>query len=136
MPAESPRPPPGFVSHTRRSPLTAPWEPIYARQTDEALILGLILGEAHTNSRGLAHGGLIAALADNAMGLSCVLRIGSPVSLVTVNLSVDYFGRARLGQWLAFETRFCRIGRSLCVADLLATADGEPVARSNATFKR
>ena len=34
-------PPDGFVRHSRTSPLTAPWEPIYAQETDSALILGL-----------------------------------------------------------------------------------------------
>jgi hypothetical protein len=51
-------------------------------------------GNPHTNSRGLVHGGLIAALADNAMGLSCGQgRQGVSQGLITVNLSVDYLGR-------------------------------------------
>jgi len=35
--------------------------------------MGLWLAKPHTNSRGLIHGGLISALADNAMGYSCAL---------------------------------------------------------------
>lgn len=127
--------PAGFALHARRSPLTLPWEPIFARESDDALILGLRLSEPHTNSRGFAHGGLIAALADNAMGLSCARRFDPPVGLVTTNLAIDYFGTARLGQWLAFETRFVRTGGTLCFADMFVTADGEPCARANATFR-
>jgi hypothetical protein len=37
------RAPPGFAAHTRTSPLTAPWEPIFARETDGALVLGLFI---------------------------------------------------------------------------------------------
>src|SRR5690348_13761493 len=92
--------PEGFARHPRRSPLTEPWEPIYFKATPEAYILGLRLAEAHTNSRGLIHGGLIAALADNAMGLSCSLKAGNLLGLVTINLSVDYLGSANIGQWL------------------------------------
>jgi acyl-coenzyme A thioesterase PaaI-like protein len=128
--------PEGFALHTRRSPLTTPWEPIHAKITPDAFILGLILAEPHTNSRGMAHGGLIAALADNAMGLSCGMQLTPPASIVTANLSVDYFGMARLGQWLAFETNFLKIGGSLCFAGLLVTADGVPIARASASFKR
>jgi uncharacterized protein (TIGR00369 family) len=129
-------PPDGFVPHSRSSPLTAPWEPIFARITTEAFVLGLSAAEAHTNSRGLVHGGLIAALADNAMGLSCAMQLQPPASLVTTQLSVDYCGTAKLGQWLAFETRFTRIGKTLCLADLFVTADGRIVARASATFMR
>ncbi|CAN5438576.1 PaaI family thioesterase [soil metagenome] len=126
--------PEGFARHPRSSPLTEPWEPIYFRATPEAYILGLRLAKAHTNSRGLIHGGLIAALADNAMGLSCCVK-GGFQGIVTVNLSVDFLGSAKIGQWLAFETDFVKIGGSICFAQCFVTADGEPCARANATFK-
>ena len=35
--------PEGFEPQSRRSPLTDPWEPIYSRQTPDAIILGLWL---------------------------------------------------------------------------------------------
>ena len=34
-------PPAGFERHTRTSPLTAPWEPIYSRRSDTTVSLGL-----------------------------------------------------------------------------------------------
>ena len=105
-------------AHTRASPLTAPWEPIFARETDGALILGLFIGEAHCNSRGFAHGGLIGALADNAMGLSCGRRLGGGARLVTVSLSVDFLASARIGQWLEFDTVFVKPGGTLCFPNL------------------
>ena len=61
---------------TRHSPFTDPWEPLYSKTTDKAVIVGLRLATPHTNSRGLIHGGLIAALADAAMGYSCAHRMG------------------------------------------------------------
>ena len=69
--------PEGFEPHFRKSGLTDPWEPIFSKVVPgEAVILGLRIGPAHVNSRGLAHGGLLAALADNAMGLSCIEQAG------------------------------------------------------------
>jgi uncharacterized protein (TIGR00369 family) len=127
--------PEGFAPHTRHSPVTEPWEPIYARITPDAVVLGLRLAKAHTNSRGLAHGGLITALADNAMGLSCGLKTNEIQGLVTVNLSIDFLGSANVGQWLQVETSFVRPGGSLYFAQCFVTADGEPCARANATFK-
>lgn len=127
--------PEGFAPHTRRSPVTEPWEPIYARITPDAVILGLRLAKAHTNSRGLAHGGLITAMADNAMGLSCGLKANEIQGLVTVNLSIDFLGSANVGQWLQVDTLFVKPGGSLYFAQCFVTADGEPCARANATFK-
>ena len=71
--------PAGFEPHFRKSPFTDPWEPLYSMRTDRAVIMGLRLAKPHTNARGLIHGGLIASLADNAMGYSCgqVARLGA-----------------------------------------------------------
>lgn len=127
--------PPGFERHYRQSPVTDPWEPIYSRKTDEAVILGLVAEAAHTNSRGFVHGGLISALADNAMGLSCSHRLGGEASLVTVNLTLDFLGSAQVGQWLEFTTAFVKSGGTLSFAQAFVTADGQPCARANGVFK-
>jgi uncharacterized protein (TIGR00369 family) len=136
------RPPPeGFVRHGRRSPLTAPWEPLYERALPDRLVLGLWLRTPHTNTRGAAHGGLIAALADKAMGLSCAIVRGispqgsDPASFVTVSLSIDYIDTARIGEWLVVDTSFVKAGRSLCFAGADLTADGRLVAKAHSTFR-
>ena len=86
--------PDGFEPHTRKSPLTEPWEPLYAKRTDKAVIIGLRLAKPHTNGRGLIHGGLIAALSDNAMGYSCAQATNWTTSFVTIGLAVDFIGTA------------------------------------------
>lgn len=133
-------PPPGFEPHFRKSPLTDPWEPLYSKALEDRVVMGLVLAEPHTNARGLAHGGLIAALADNAMGLSCgvVLRQTGRIQaggLLTVSLSLDYLGMAKLGQWLEIDTSFVKVGASLCFAQAFVTADGAVIARADARFK-
>ncbi len=127
--------PAGFEPHPRHSPITEPWEPIYFKKTSKAYILGLRLAKVHTNSRDLVHGGLIATLADNAMGLSCGVNMADPQRIVTISLSVDYLDSANIGQWLQVETNFVKVGGSICFAQSLITADGEPCARASATFK-
>ena len=128
-------PPVGFEPHDHRSPATDPWEPLFSRKTERAVVLGLRAGPAHSNSRGFVHGGVIAALADNAMGHSCVRASGHPGSLVTVSLNVDFLGMALEGQWLEFDTMFVKPGRTLCFAQAFVTADGRPCARANAVFR-
>jgi acyl-coenzyme A thioesterase PaaI-like protein len=68
--------PPGFERHYRQSPLTDAWEPLYSRKADGAVLIGLRAAERHANSRGFVHGGLISALADNAMGSPAARRWG------------------------------------------------------------
>ena len=127
--------PEGFEPHFRKSPLTDPWEPLYSRKTDEAVIMGLRLAKPHTNSRGLIHGGLIAALADGAMGYSCALATGWRSSFVTISLAVDFTGSAEIGQWLAIESDVIRTGSTICFVQCLAKADDTVIARANATFR-
>jgi uncharacterized protein (TIGR00369 family) len=127
--------PEGFAPLSRRSPLTEPWQPLYAKQTDKAVIIGLRLAKPHTNGRGLIHGGLIAALSDNAMGYSCAHVMGGMSSLVTIGLSVDFVGSAEVGQWLAIESDVIRTGSTICFAQSLIKADDVVIARANATFR-
>jgi len=127
--------PTGFEPLTRRSPLTEPWQPLYAKTTDKAVIIGLQLAVPHTNSRGLIHGGLIAALSDAAMGYSCAHRMGNISSLVTVGLSVDFIGSAKIGQWLTIESDVVKTGNTICFAQCLVIADDAVIARANATFR-
>jgi uncharacterized protein (TIGR00369 family) len=133
-------PPEGFAPHFRKSPLTDPWEPLYSRVLADRIVLGVRVRTPHTNSRGMLHGGLIAALADNAMGLSCVQMLSSEGrkpegGLVTVAMATDFIGAAKLGQWVAFDTPYIKTGRTLCFAQAFVTADGEVIARADAKFR-
>jgi uncharacterized protein (TIGR00369 family) len=127
--------PQGFERHYRQSPLTDPWEPLYSKRTESAVIIGLRLAKPHTNARGLIHGGLITTLADNAMGLSCAHRMGETSSLVTIGLSVDFIGTAQVGQWLTVEPDVIKTGSTICFAQSFIKADDVVIARANATFR-
>ncbi len=50
--------PAGFEPHFRKARFTDPWEPLYSKKTEKAVIMGLRLAKPHTNARGLIHGGL------------------------------------------------------------------------------
>jgi uncharacterized protein (TIGR00369 family) len=127
--------PEGFEPHFRKSPFTDPWEPLYSKKTDKVVIMGLRLAKPHTNARGLIHGGLIASLADNAMGYSCAQTMGWASSLVTISLAVDFVGSAEIGQWLAVESEVIRTGSTICFAQSLIKADDAVIARANGTFR-
>lgn len=127
-------PPDGFARHFRQSPLTDPWEPLWSRREGDEFILALEVAVPHTNARGLAHGGLISALADNAMGLACVVAQEGLAGVVTASLSIDLLAAARQGDWLAFRARPLKLGRSLCFAACEVSAGDRRIARASAVF--
>jgi uncharacterized protein (TIGR00369 family) len=132
-------PPEGFAPHFRKSPFTAPWEPIYSKVEAEQVRLGVWLREVHCNSRGLVHGGFVSSMADNAMGLSCVTALEAAGreagSLVTISLHVDFAGMAKLGAWFETDSDVVKLTRALGFVGCLVSADGTVVARGTATFK-
>jgi len=127
--------PEGFEPHFRKSPFTEPWEPLYSKRTDRSVIIGLRLAKPHTNGRGLIHGGLIASLADNAMGYSCAQATDWTTSFVTISLAVDYVGSAQIGQWLAVESDVIKTGSTICFVQSLIKADDAVIARASGTFR-
>src|ERR1700741_4896744 len=127
--------PAGFEPHFRKSPFTDPWEPLYSRRTEKSVDLGLRLPKPHTKARRVIHGGLLASLADNAMGYSCAQATGWTTSFVTVSLAVDYVGSADIGQWLAVECEVIKTGSTICFAQSLIKANDVVIARANGTFR-
>lgn len=131
-----PKIPQGFERHFRQSPLTDPWEPLYSRRDGDCLLLALHVDRPHCNARGMAHGGLISALADNAMGLACVLAAGGDGSgAVTASLGIDFVSSAKPGQWLEVTAEPTKVGRTLAFAQARITADGELIATASAVFR-
>ena len=98
-------------------------------------MIGLRLARPHTNGRGLIHGGLITALADNAMGYSCAQATNWTTSFVTVSLSIDFVGSAEIGQWCSIESDVIKTGKTICFAQSLIKADGVVIARASGTFR-
>jgi uncharacterized protein (TIGR00369 family) len=133
---------PGFALHFRSSPATKPWEPLYSREREAVIDIGFEVTDAHCNSRGILHGGVIAALADNAMGLSYGRAASgggsgsaSGAAAVTVHLSIDYVSSARKGDWIEINPRIIRAGSTIGFVDAIILADGRIAARANAVFR-
>ena len=124
----------GFERHFRQSPVTDPWEPLYSKRDGDAFVLGFVIAAAHCNSRGMLHGGVISALADNAMGLACSFALGQESRLLTAHLSVDFTGIAQVGSWVEVIARPTRTGRTMCFATAQVVAGEELVAQATAVF--
>lgn len=86
--------PEGWREIARLSPFNALVGPLYQRSAGEALSIGLRIEEKHANSRGICHGGVLATLADLALGYAMQSRLEGEKTrgFVTVQLSIDYAG--------------------------------------------
>ncbi len=127
--------PADFQPHFRKSPVTDPWEPLYSRRRSDGIDLAFEVRDAHCNSRGFLHGGVLAALCDNVMGISLGAVLNKPnANIVTINLALDYVGSAEIGNAVLIEPRVIRAGGSIGFCDALVKCADKTIARANATF--
>ncbi len=99
-------------------------------------MIGLRIADKHANARGSAHGGLLLTLADIALGYTAAFAEDPPLSLTTVNVSADFAGYARVGDWLEADVDIQKIGQRLVFANAYLVVGVERIARASAIFVR
>ncbi|HEY8067305.1 MAG TPA: PaaI family thioesterase [Burkholderiales bacterium] len=112
--------------------------PFYSRRQGNDLSLGLRIEERHCNSRGTCHGGLLATLADIALGYACALAgqsDGGKRNFVTVDLSLQYLASTQVGDWVQSEVEVLTPGSRTASAAGHLLANGKPVVRISANFR-
>ena len=90
--------PTGFRELTEASGFAAANGPWFEKIEDGRAICGFVPGPQHANALGIVHGGMLAAFLDSAMGVSVWQTLQRRA--VTLTLSLDYLGPARIGDWL------------------------------------
>jgi len=131
--------PEGFVRvrRPRPNPFNEMVGPFYERRRGNEVSLGLRIEERHCNSRDICHGGLLATLADLALGYSALAAgktAGGPTSFVTVSLSLDFAGSAKAGDWVESEIEVHKTGSRLAFANGYLVANGVRIVRASAIF--
>lgn len=111
--------------------------PFYARRDGREVSLGLRIEQRHLNSRGTCHGGLLATLADIALGYACVAanEDGQSRNFVTIDLSVEYLAATREGDWLYSEVKVMNADTRTAAAAGHLLVESRPVARISANFR-
>lgn len=106
------------------------------RVNDDGLTLRLRVEDRHLRPGGTVSGPSIFALADVAMYLAILSRIGPVALAVTTNCSVDFMRKPAAGADLLAEARVLKLGRTLAVGDVLVFSEGmeAPVARAGLTY--
>ncbi len=106
------------------------------RLTEDGIVLRLRIGEKHLRPGGTVSGPSIFTLADCAMYLAVMSRIGAEALTVTTNCAIDFMRKPAAGRDLLCELRLLKLGRVLAVGDGLVFSAGEPapVARASLTY--
>ena len=126
--------PEGFNPIFRTSPYLELLGPIFNKKIENALIIGLRAEEKHCNARGLVHGGVFSSLADVALGYNAAFQGEQPIPLVTANLSIDYAGSAKLGDWIEVHTDTQRVGKSMAFANCYFLVGTKRIVRASGVF--
>lgn len=103
---------------------------------EERLRVRLNVAERHLRPGGTVSGPTMFALADVAVYLAVLSRIGPVALAVTTSASVDFLRKPEAGRDLVAEARLLKLGRALAVGEVLIYPEGgaEPVARASLTY--
>lgn len=126
--------PAGFKPLFRSSPVIDLIGPVYSKGEGEDLVLGLRVEKKHCNMRGTLHGGILATLADVALGYTIAFSTKPPTGLITTSLSLDFAGTAKIGDWIEARVDVQKKGSRLAFANCYISVAEERIVRASAVF--
>lgn len=99
----------------------------------------LTVGEEHANRHGVMHGGIIAAILDNALGATASLTVneGGRTPFLTISMTTQFLAPAKVGMTLEAIGRRTGGGRSMIFVEGQVTDnDGTLIATATGVFKK
>lgn len=126
--------PDDFAPLKRTGPFLELFGPVYVKSTDSTRIVGLRVEQKHLNTRGIAHGGMLVALADCALGISLSYFDDPPRPMVTVNLSTDFLLPGHRGDWIEAHVQVQRVGARLAFASCNLMVGKRCILRASGVF--
>jgi uncharacterized protein (TIGR00369 family) len=102
----------------------------------EGVAVRLRVAARHLRPGGTVSGPAMFALADVALYLAILSRLGPVALAVTTNCAIDFMRKPAAGRDLVARARLLKLGRVLAVGDVLVFSEGaaEPVARAGLTY--
>lgn len=138
-PKPSPEPaegqlPEGFAPHARSSPFVELIGPLYSRGNGMDLRLALRIDSRHLNGTGTVHGGVLATLADLAIGYAVASSTDPPTPLTTSSLTLNLSGMARPGDLVTTRSSLQHRGSRVVFAHCELAVGTRTVAQASAVF--
>lgn len=126
--------PEDFSPFPRSSPFLDLIGPLCWNGSAEAPRFGFRVDERHVNARGFAHGGVLTTIADLTLGYTLMMSREPPPLGVTVTLTTDFAGSARIDDWIEAQADVQHVGRSVAYANCYLSVDGRRIVRASAVF--
>ena len=126
--------PAGFKQRAQLSPFNELTGPLYSRREGEGYVIGLRVLEKHCNRRGIMHGGMLATLADVALGNNLAHQSSPPRGMVTASLTINFAGSAKVGDWLEAHVEVQKHGSRLSFANCYICCGEKRIAHASALF--
>ena len=137
--------PADFAPLETSSPFITYIGPLYVRVLDDRIDLGLLIKEIHCNRGGRLHGAMVTAIADIALGQNVGRALaangafdnlnGNTSPMATVNMTTDFVGSAKIGDWVETRVDVQRAGRTMAFANAYLVCEGERIARTSGIYK-
>jgi uncharacterized protein (TIGR00369 family) len=117
---------PGFIGYVG---------PFWTRQEANRLDLGFFMDERHSNRAQRLHGGMIATVADRAMGMAA--RMHEPNrNHATISLNLSYLDSAIPSEFVHAGASVQRETRSLCFLQCSVFAQDRIIATAQGVWKK
>jgi uncharacterized protein (TIGR00369 family) len=127
--------PAGYKPLPAASPFNELVGPLHEKRAEGTVSLGLRVDRKHSNSRGICHGGVLATLADLALGYGLMAKMGGTRGgFVTAHLDIDYAGAAAIGDWIHSEVEVQRVGARLAFATGFLCVGEKRIVRMSGIF--
>ena len=114
-------------------PFWVPIGPLYIDKARQRLCM--YVSQAACNYTGALHGGALSTLADAQLIALGEHRADPETHTPTVNLTVDFIGMAKEGEWLEAEVTLLRATRRLLFTQAIITVGDRIIGRSNAIYR-
>ena len=109
--------------------------PFYFRIDANGPVAAFRVARKHMNAGGVVHGGCLMTFADSAIFVIAARELEGGMG-VTLNLTADFLGPAKVGQFIEARGRVVRGGGKTIFVEGMATADGTPVLRFNGIIRK
>jgi uncharacterized protein (TIGR00369 family) len=86
--------------------------PLWQRGEDQNLVFGFLAGKKHLNRRGVVHGGMLMAFADQALGLAAWEVIGG-LPQATIQLDTQFIAPVAEGEFVEARAQMVRRTRTI-----------------------
>lgn len=99
-----------------------------------SLTIEFVVREELTNPAGIMHGGAIAGLIDEVMGMT-TFSLGKTGFYVAVNLNIDFLRPGKLGEKLRVVSEVIRDGRTMAHAECkVYNEEGKLIAKASSNL--